>query len=276
MTTCQSLRSERFPDRELCEWVVQTTGKPPQTLNTNGEISPRELYSAVNHILEREWQQLFAHQSLLFQKRPQPIAEELYDRFHFLPPWLPKPLTKMSEEEKMVFNSFYISLKTRGVQETIHIFLRYVGLDAVVEDNFFGIFAEGAAGCVGMSNLDYFAEKIVDGNSAAFIALYQNSEGTPQSHIGVLLNQQPYDPSYQKWVTRGVRWFTLDPMDQWAISVMNTGLTRAQQSQISLDEYWQQYALRALDLAPSLEHDLGALLYSDGMRELILFIRSLQ
>lgn len=290
MVNCRSLRSEHFPDRELCEWYVQTTGKPPQTLDTgetyvdltdfyspliqknkpDGKISPRELYSAVTGLLEREWQPLFAHQSLLFQKRPQPIAEELYDRFDFLPPWLPKPLAKMNAAEKKLFRNFLVAIQYRGATEAIHRYLRYVGADAIVEDDFFGILTEGASGCVGMTNLDYFAEKIVKGGLVEFVEFYRGRYGDQLAHVGVLLNQQPYDPSAKKKIDGEYGWFVNDPMDQWATSLMNTGDSKMKLGRIDATQYVKNYASRAFDFAPDyfrVQFYLGVAFYTVGVSQ---------
>lgn len=290
MVNCRSLRSERFPDRELCEWYVRTTRKSPKSLDTgetyvdltdsdspiiqknkpDGEISSRELYSAVNHILEREWRQMFVHQSLLFQSKPQPIAEQLYDRFDFLPPWLPKPLARMSASEKRLFRNFLVSMEYRGATEAIHQYLRYVGTDAIVEDDFFGILAEGATGCVGMSNLDYFAEKIVKGKQAAFVDFYRIHNGSQQNHVGVLLDHQPYDPSLKMAIEGEVDWFVIDPMDQWALSLMNTGSSKMGVGQIDAERYTQHYLFRAYDFAPDyfrVQFYLGVDFYTVGVTQ---------
>lgn len=275
MVTCKTLSSAIYPNRKLCEWYVRKTGQAPQTLDTgetyvdlnnplkpeikrkepDGEISPRELHGAVAKLLEGEWQKFLAN------KGPQPLAEELYRRFRFLPPWLPKPSSKMNPAERDLFKRFLM-----GILE-----IRYDPDRAIVEDNFLDILKAGVASCVGISNLFYFKEGIVKGRPARFIEVYRDNEGWQHPHFGVAIDERPEDPSHRRPLPQSYAWFFLDPMDQWGMSLMNTGLSKMDRDKISPAGFMENYGLRAYELAPDyfrVRFNLGVIYYKGGQKEI--------
>ena len=281
MTLCRSITSRSgFNYIGLCEWFSQNQRIDPKTFDRgetyvdlndplhpvvqtkapDGKISPRELATVVTKALEEEWRQVFLHE------KPQPLAEALYDRFKFVPTFFPKPLSRMTSQERGVFHRFL---------DSPHI--RYNREEAMVEDNLLGILEAGVAGCVGMSNLSYFKERIVERREIGFIEVYRDQLGNQHSHIAISRGGQPYDPSYHRPLDDTYYWFPLDPMDQWARSVMNTGITKMERGELDGKAYMLEYGLVAYDLAPNYFRvlaNLGETFYTGGQQAIGLhFLR---
>lgn len=245
MTGCQKLPNGIYPNRQLCEWVAaKSAWRPP------ADLSPRELHGEAARFLEAEWKKMLSGNRFLLREPSQPVAEELYDRFRFVPPWLPKPLSRMSKEEKNLFQHFLVISQTRGAVEAVHGDLRYVGVDGKIEDDFLAILKAGAAGCVGFANAFYFAQAVADGGEVRFLDVYENREGEEQFHIAVMSDGRPYDLARRESLDPAARRQVLNPMDQWAVSLMNTGMARWEAGEVSTTGYLEHYILRAFELSP--------------------------
>ncbi len=292
---CQSIPSEIFPNARLCEWFSQQTGTPPQAWDVgetyidltdplkpqakrkeaDGKVSPRELHAAVASALKKEWQRLFSGNRYLLMEKGQPLAEGLYDYFRFLPPWLPKPLSRMKKGEKNLFDRFLVAVQSKDSIKAVHEQVRYDVERAVVEDSFLEILRSGAASCVGMSNLFYFAEEVMKGRKVEFIEVHRDDRGNQYPHIAVKKEGAPYDPSYAQAVGTNYYWFDLHPMDQWALSLMNTGLAKMERGRISAREFLQRHGLKAHELAPDyfrVRFNLGVVYYEGGERDIGLHL----
>lgn len=292
---CQSIPSEVFPNAALCEWFSGQTGTSPQSWDVgetyvdltdplkpqrkrkepDGKISPRELHAAVAVALEKEWQQLFLRDRYLLMEKNQPLAEGLYDLFRFLPPWLPKPLSRMKRGEKDLFNRFLVAVQSKDSTEAIHEQVYYDVKRAVVEDNLLGILRSGIASCVGISNLFYFAEDVVKGRKVEFLEVHRDDRGNQYPHIAVKKEGTPYDPSYSQAVGANYYWFDLDPMDQWALSLMNTGLAKLERNWVGAKRFMERYGLRGYLLAPDyfrVRFNLGVVYYEGGERDIGLHL----
>lgn len=271
MVTCRNLSSDIYPNRRLCEWYVRKTSRAPETLDTgetyvdlndplkpeikrkgpDQEISPRELHGAVTQLLEEEWKKFLANQ----ENRAQPLAEDLYDRFKFVPPWLPKPLSRMDAEEKNIFQKFLVGA----------LGIRYDPKRTMSEDRFLEILKAGAASCVGISNLAYFKERIVNRREVQFIEVYRDQSGEQHPHFGIAIDGKAQDPSNQRLLPEFYTWFPLDPMDQWALSLMNAGLD------LNAKDFMKNFGLRVYQLAPDyfrVRFNLGDVYYEGGQKEM--------
>lgn len=276
MVTCRNLSSDIYPNRKLCEWYVRKTGKSAETLDTgetyvalndplkpeikrkgpDQEISPRELHGAVTQLLEGEWKKFIANNML-----GQPLSEDLYDRFKFVPPWLPKPLARMDAEERNMFQRFLV-----GALE-----IRYDSERTRGEDNFLEVLKAGATSCVGMSNLAYFREAIVKKKQVQFIEVHRDQSGEQHPHFGIAIDGEAQDPSNRRLLPKFYAWFLLDPMDQWATSFMNAGLDRTEQGMLDAKKFMENFGLRANELAPDyfrVRFNLGEIFYEGGQREI--------
>lgn len=289
MDKCLSVPSAFFPNAKLCEWMVQTRVGDPTKLDigdryvdlgdpknpryhqssSNGKIEPSELNDTAISWLEEEWKRFFQNET----PSAQPVALALYDQFHFLPPWLPKPWERLLPEEREQIRK--IARIARSVQDPLDVISRmgihYEKEQVLVEEDLLRTLNQGRATCVGMSHLFYFAQAIILGKEAKFSEIYQGPDGKPQAHVGVVLKKDSrfYDPSNHIVLGGQYQHYDLAPTDQWAFALMNTALAKHGALILSPEEEEKIYR-RAQELAPNhfrTQFNVGLFLWHNGHRK---------
>lgn len=235
---------------KLGEWMVSKT-------------PPREVSQAAIECLEGEWRQFFQNE----MHGAQPVAETLYDSFHFLPPWLPKPWNRMiPEEQEQIQKIVRLVRQSKEPLDFVRSWgLRFEGEQKLREDTLMNVLNLGRGRCVGLSHVFYFAQAIVLGKRAQFSDVYRGPKGERIDHVGVVMAEKFYDPSYGLILGANYLRFELTPMDAWALALLNVAAVQ-ETSPASPAEIEETYR-RAQELAPHyfrVQYNLGIYLFEHG------------
>jgi hypothetical protein len=274
MTVCQSIDSTHFPNQDVCEWLAEATGEDPQAwdsktsyfqlvdplrpqqvvIERDGRLSPSELAARYSRALDDELRGSLQPGS----DGTRPLAESFVRRFGshsmLFPSFIPKPSNTNESRRRL-------AEVTSAVQTGNPLFMRqlakiqYDALGFFIEDDLMAILEAGVATCAGLGNVFHFMYVAVRGECGHFVDIYRTANGIPQPHYGFRNcadSQNAYDYSLQIKVTRDTYdWFDLSALDLWALSLINTGLTRLKRGEIESKQYVDLYVRRALELAPN-------------------------
>lgn len=290
MSGCSSIPSRFFPSARLCKWMTGFRARSARSLDVgttyvdlkdpkkprlhrekpDGKVTPREVHQAAVERLEEEWRRFFRNEFSGAQgEKPvaQPVAEALYDQFHFLPPWLPKPWNRMTSEEHEQIQKIVRIVRAR---QHPSVFVLLWGLEAKLDrisknNELLNVLKVNGGNCMGLSHVFYFAQAIVLGRKAQFRDVYWQPGDQQMNHVAVMIGGELFDPTFGEFLGADYRHYALTLMDEWALSLLHVAEGQ-RDSKEDPAEVEKTYRL-AHELAPHhfrIQLALGGYLFSRG------------